>query len=177
MFPSTSSSASPIFVFARLPARWSSKRRCETCCNDPAPGNDESGDVNDAASTGFRTRHLMHRSGERRGRGRNPDSGDEQLVLPADLEAAATQDLFVYSLAKLKLRKEQHNDDADSDGGRTLPGSLCLGRARNAKRCRKSGRGGGHVKSPLQISENRVWHQLVPDRTRHVCHAGRPGLR
>lgn len=107
------------------------------------------------------------RSGERRGRGGNADSGVEQLTLPADLEASSAQDLFVYSLSKLKLRKGQraampiltadvpYRDlyswdvhETRSDAGAPVAIAKAV--------------------SPLQISENRVWHQLVLTNTTRV---------
>jgi hypothetical protein len=100
------------------------------------------------------------RSGERRGlQGGQVPGGDEQL-LPEDLSAAGAQDLFVYNLPALKLHKGQraalpiltadvpYRDLYTWDFHETRS-DLGVAPARR------------NVKSPLQISENKVWHQLV----------------
>ena len=107
------------------------------------------------------------RSGERRGRGDGQADGEDQLVLPAELGAAGAQDLFIYSLPKLKLRKGQRAAmpilTAD------VPyRDLYTWDVHDTRRDNEATSGGKGVKSPLQLSENRVWHQLVLSNTTRV---------
>ena len=107
------------------------------------------------------------RSGERRGQADGQAGGEDQLVLPAELGAAGAQDLFVYSLPKLKLRRGQRA---------ALPiltadvpyRDLYTWDVHDTRRDTEAVTAGKGVKSPLQLSENRVWHQLVLSNTTRV---------
>ena len=116
---------------------------------------------------GFSNTIFNARSGERRGRGDDQADGEDQLVLPAELGAAGAQDLFVYSLPKLKLRKGQRAAmpilTAD------VPyRDLYTWDVHDTRRDSETASAGKGVKSPLQLSENRVWHQLVLSNTTRV---------
>ncbi|MDB5341357.1 MAG: hypothetical protein JWN70_6976, partial [Planctomycetaceae bacterium] len=105
------------------------------------------------------------RSGERRGAG--GDQGDAPLELPAELSATGAQDLFVYSLPKLKLRKGQRAAlpilSAD------VPyRDLYTWDVHDKRRDNGTATEGKGVQSPLILSENRVWHQLVLTNTTRV---------
>lgn len=107
------------------------------------------------------------RSGERRGQADGQAGGEDQLVLPAELGAAGAQDLFVYSLPKLKLRRGQRAAmpilTAD------VPyRDLYTWDVHDTRRDTEAASAGKGVKSPLQLSENRVWHQLVLSNTTRV---------
>ncbi|MBC8112742.1 MAG: hypothetical protein H7062_00025, partial [Candidatus Saccharimonas sp.] len=107
------------------------------------------------------------RSGERRGQTDGQADGEDQLVLPAELGAAGAQDLFVYSLPKLKLRRGQRAAmpilTAD------VPyRDLYTWAVHDTRRDTEAVSAGQGVKSPLQLSENRVWHQLVLSNTTRV---------
>ena len=107
------------------------------------------------------------RSGERRGQADGQAGGEDQLVLPAELGAAGAQDLFVYSLPKLKLRRGQRAAmpilTAD------VPyRDLYTWDVHDTRRDTEAASAGKGVKSPLQLSENRIWHQLVLSNTTRV---------
>ena len=107
------------------------------------------------------------RSGERRGQAGGQADGEDQLTLPAELGTAGAQDLFVYSLPKLKLRKGQRAAmpilTAD------VPyRDLYTWDVHDTRRDTEGASAGKGVKSPLQLSENRVWHQLVLSNTTRV---------
>ena len=105
---------------------------------------------------GFSNSAFDARSGERHGRGRNPDSGEEQLVLPTDLEASGTQDLFVYSLAKLKLRRDNAAMPIlTADVPYRDLYTWDVHETRSDIEIRP-----WHEHKSLQISENRVWRSL-----------------
>lgn len=110
---------------------------------------------------GLSNSNFDARSGERRGaQGGQVAENGEPLALPEELSASGTQDLFVYNLPPLKLHKGQraalpilaadvpYRDLYTWDVHETRS-DLGIGPARR------------NVKSPLQISENKVWHQLV----------------
>ncbi len=118
---------------------------------------------------GFSNGLFDARGGERRGRGgaNAPAVEDGSLMLPAELGATGAQDLFIYSLPKLKLRKGQRA---------ALPiltadvpyRDLYTWDLHDTRRDAAAASSGAGVKSPLQISENRVWHQLVLTNTTRV---------
>ena len=116
---------------------------------------------------GFSNSSFDARSGERRGRGDGQAGDADQLVLPAELGAAGAQDLFIYSLPKLKLRQGQRA---------ALPiltadvpyRDLYTWDVHDTRHDHAAAAVGKGVKSPLQLSENRVWHQLVLSNTTRV---------
>ena len=107
------------------------------------------------------------RSGERRGQAGGQADGEDQLVLPAELGAAGAQDLFVYSLPRLKLRRGQRA--AMPILSADVPyRDLYMWEVHDTRRDTEAASAGKGVKSPLQLSENRVWHQLVLSNTTRV---------
>ncbi len=100
------------------------------------------------------------RAGERQGRpGGNADDAGV-LNLPAELGAGGAQDLFIYSLPKLKLAKGQRAAlsifTADVPYRDVYTWDVHLTRHDlEGSPAKLDG------KSPLQFSENRVWHQIV----------------
>ena len=91
---------------------------------------------------------------------------EREVALPtkrrpaAELGAAGAQDLFVYSLPKLKLHKGQRA--AMPILAADVPyRDLYTWDVHDTRRDTETASIGKGVKSPLQLSENRVWHQLV----------------
>ena len=104
---------------------------------------------------------FASRAGERR----NQQADDApQIVLPAELGAGGTQDLFVYSLKKLKLMKGQRAAlpifSAQVPYRDIYTWDVHL--TRNDVEAQAAATKNA---SPLSLSENRVWHQIVLTNT------------
>ncbi len=107
------------------------------------------------------------RSGERHGAGSGPGTGDDQLALPAELAAEGAGDLFVYTIPRLNLRKGQRAamPILTADVPYRDLYTWDIHETRNERGGSVAAAVGRGITSPLQISENRVWHQLVLSTT------------
>lgn len=109
---------------------------------------------------GFSNTAFNARSGERRGRVDVQDGNQDDLVLPAELEATGAQDLFVYGIPQLKLKKGERA---------ALPiltadvpyRDLYTWDVHETRNDLGGAPAGKNATSPLQLSENKVWHQIV----------------
>lgn len=92
------------------------------------------------------------------------DDGEGSLRIPSELTSAGAQDLFVYSLPKLSLAKGQRSAvsifSAEVPYRDVYTWDLHVTRA--DVDTSPSARG---LKSPLNIVENKVWHQIVLTNT------------
>ena len=99
---------------------------------------------------------LLARSGERMGPGMGPQE-NAAFALPPELGAVGTQDLFVYSLKKVKLLKGQR-------AAMPLLSSRVPYRdvyTWDVHLTRQDIETSNKGTTPQNISENRVWHQVV----------------
>ena len=100
---------------------------------------------------------IVARSGERAGPGGAQQQENAAFVLPPELGAVGTQDLFVYSLKKVKLMKGQR-------AAMPLLSSRVPYRdvyTWDVHLTRQDIEAGNKGTTPQNISENRVWHQVV----------------
>jgi hypothetical protein len=122
---------------------------------------------------------FASRAGERRGQ---PGDDAAQFALPPELGAGGAQDLFVYSLKKLKLMKGQRAAlpifSAEVPYRDVYTWDVHL--TRNDIEAQSGGMGPGTAPgrnaSPLALSENRVWHQIVLTNTTKVPWTTGPAL-
>jgi hypothetical protein len=92
---------------------------------------------------------------------------EDQFQLPAELGAGGAQDLFVYNLPKMKLNKGQRaavpiltSDVPYRD--------IYTWDFHETHQERPANPRSNRLGSPMQLSENRVWHQIVLTNTTRV---------
>lgn len=136
----------PNFRFKDTPSPLSLEQTLRNVLQQAAPQL-----MNQSMSNGF-----VARSGERMGPGMGPQD-NPAFALPPELGAVGTQDLFVYSLKKVKLQKGER-------AAMPLLSSRVPYRdvyTWDVHLTRQDIEAGNKGTTPQNISENRVWHQVV----------------
>lgn len=110
---------------------------------------------------------FTQRRSEHRQRGRQPAGQDGgSLELPDELTAGGTQDLFVYRLPKLAL-KDGERAAVPIFTAEVPYEDVYTWTPRLTRSDIETAPSGSGVRSPLNLSENQVWHQVVlPNRTK-----------